>query len=74
MNIQSPIWVCRKCGEILHSTDQHHFVQCSCPNGAFVDDKGYRRGAVDLKAMVPALSMSEAKRTSHLIKEKNNAS
>lgn len=41
---------CTECDEILVSTHRHDWVQCSCPNGAFVDGGlAYtRRGAKDL--------------------------
>ena len=43
--------LCKKCNAILVSMYRHHFVQCNCPNRAFMDggqDIYYRGGAMDL--------------------------
>ena len=41
---------CLKCGEVLVSKSQHHFVSCSCKNQCFTDGgNAYQRvGAKDL--------------------------
>lgn len=41
---------CLECNEVLESKHRHDFVQCSCPNRAFVDggSEYVRIGARDL--------------------------
>lgn len=64
--------VCLSCGDILHSTHRHDFVQCSCDNHSFVDggNEYKRRGGQDLSLIRDCMTHAEAKRLSHQIKEK----
>lgn len=58
MKIIKNVARCRKCGDVIESTDRHQYVQCSC--GAVAVDGGhdYLRRCYNNKEDIEELSVS----------------